>query len=70
MAPRRPPDLLRKSHAHTEGRSRDRQRRELDAALDEGLTPSTGLPALLIDLDGVIYRGEEAIEGAADAVQW
>jgi hypothetical protein len=29
MAPRRPPDILRKSHAHTEGTTRASDRREL-----------------------------------------
>lgn len=28
------------------------------------------MQALLIDLDGVIYQGDEAIAGAADCVQW
>lgn len=29
-----------------------------------------GKPALLIDLDGVIYQGECLIPGAADAIEW
>lgn len=28
------------------------------------------MPALLLDLDGVIYKGEHVIAGAAQAVQW
>jgi phospholysine phosphohistidine inorganic pyrophosphate phosphatase len=31
---------------------------------------STNNPALLIDLDGVIYQGESLISGAAEAVKW
>jgi len=70
MAPRRPPDILRKSHAHTEGKARARSKRDL---LDE-LTQSeaTGAPAavLLIGLAGVIYDGDRAIPGASDAIAW
>lgn len=28
------------------------------------------MPGLLIDLDGVVYRGDEAIPGAAEAIRW
>ena len=35
MASRRPPDILRKSHAHTAGKPRDKGKRELEEALDE-----------------------------------
>lgn len=77
MAPRRPPDILRKSHAHSEGKTRERDKRALDEALAETLEPTPGAcaaaageHALLIDLDGVVYRGEEPIAGAADAVRW
>ena len=31
---------------------------------------SSGKPALLIDLDGVIYQGDKLIAGAADAIEW
>jgi HAD superfamily hydrolase (TIGR01458 family) len=70
MAPRRPPDILRKSHAHSAGRTRTRAKRELDAALDESIAPGDDEGALLIDLDGVVYRGDQPIEGAAAAVRW
>jgi len=68
MAPRRPPDILRKSHAHTEGKTRASDKRELERELAE--SASVEEPALLIDLDGVVYRGDEPIPGAADAVAW
>jgi HAD superfamily hydrolase (TIGR01458 family) len=55
MAPRRPPDILRKSHAHSEGKARAKGKRAF-------------ADALLIDLDGVVYRGDERIAGAAEAV--
>jgi HAD superfamily hydrolase (TIGR01458 family) len=70
MAPRRPPDILRKSHAHSAGKTRARDKRELDEALDESIGAGGGEHALLIDLDGVVYRGDEPIEGAARAIRW
>lgn len=70
MAPRRPPDILRKSHAHSEGRTRARDKRELDDALDDSIGLGDDDAALLIDLDGVVYRGDEPIAGAADAIRW
>jgi HAD superfamily hydrolase (TIGR01458 family) len=70
MAPRRPPDILRKSHAHTEGKVRSRSKRELKKAADESIARSRPERALLIDLDGVVYRGDEPIEGAAAAIRW
>lgn len=70
MAPRRPPDILRKSHAHSEGKTRAQEKRELEAALDESLAAEGGERALLIDLDGVVYRGEQPIAGAAEAIRW
>lgn len=65
--PRRPPDILRKSHAHSEGDTRARGKRELSRQLadDDGTTAA----ALLIDLDGVLYDGRGVIEGAVDAVE-
>jgi len=70
MAPRRTPDILRKSHAHAEGRTRTRDKRELEDAVSESLGNADAGPALLIDLDGVVYRGEEPIAGAAEAIRW
>jgi len=69
MGPRRPPDILRKSHAHSDGKPRARDKAELRDALDEtaAASPANGL---LIDLDGVVYRGDEPIAGSADAVRW
>jgi len=70
MAPRRPPDILRKSHAHSEGKERARARRELERALDESLAGRYRDKGLLIDLDGVVYRGDQPIEGAAATIAW
>jgi HAD superfamily hydrolase (TIGR01458 family) len=96
MAPRRPPDILRKSHAHSEGKTRARQKRDLEQDLAETVDDADAprgarkdrnargkraaesqlgsggrrgfADALLIDLDGVVYRGEDRIAGAAEAV--
>lgn len=96
MAPRRPPDILRKSHAHSEGKTRARDKRALEQDLAESIddadaprgtrkggrargqraagdrrirgSKSAFADALLIDLDGVVYRGEERIQGAAEAI--
>jgi HAD superfamily hydrolase (TIGR01458 family) len=96
MAPRRPPDILRKSHAHSDGKTRARDKRVLEQDLAESIDDADaardarsgrkararrtapGQPgrgrrraiadALLIDLDGVVYRGEERIPGAAEAI--
>jgi HAD superfamily hydrolase (TIGR01458 family) len=68
MAPRRPPDILRKSHAHVEGRTRAKEKRELENAVEESIASDPAGKALLIDLDGVVYRGEEPIAGAADVI--
>jgi HAD superfamily hydrolase (TIGR01450 family) len=70
MGPRRPPDILRKSHVHTDGKPRARDKAELRDALDESTTADRPGRGLLIDLDGVVYRGDEPIAGAADAVRW
>lgn len=73
MAPRRPPDILRKSHAHTEGKVRASDKRDLERELaSETFRDSVSgtEQALLIDLDGVVYRGEQAIPGAAEAIAW
>jgi phospholysine phosphohistidine inorganic pyrophosphate phosphatase len=70
MGPRRPPEILRKSHAHTEGRARETDKRALRDALEDAVVDAHGGPALLIDLDGVIYRGDDVIDGAAAAVAW
>jgi phospholysine phosphohistidine inorganic pyrophosphate phosphatase len=68
MTPRRPPDILRKSHAHTEGKGRAKDKRALERAVDESIGSPLADRALLIDLDGVVYRAEEPIEGAAEAI--
>lgn len=77
MAPRRPPDILRKSHAHSDGKTRARAKRDLELDLAESIdAPDTArggrqhgiADALLIDLDGVVYRGDERIAGAAEAI--
>ncbi len=68
MGRRRPPDILRKSHAHTEGKARAKARQQLRQSLDATLMPDER--ALLIDLDGVVYRGDEVIAGAAEALAW
>ncbi|HEY5666707.1 MAG TPA: TIGR01458 family HAD-type hydrolase [Gammaproteobacteria bacterium] len=68
MGRRRPPDILRKSHAHTEGKARARARQQLRESLDVTLTADER--ALLIDLDGVVFHGDEVIAGAAEAIAW
>lgn len=70
MTSRRPPDILRKSHAHSEGKTRARDRRDLRRALDESVDSQAQERGLLIDLDGVVYRGDEAIPGATDTLRW
>lgn len=70
MPPRRPPDILRKSHAHSAGDIRSRDKRELARALDETLPANASNNALLIDLDGVVYADGAAITGAAEAIGW
>ncbi|HUF73439.1 MAG TPA: TIGR01458 family HAD-type hydrolase [Gammaproteobacteria bacterium] len=68
MGPR-PPDILRKSHAHTEGKTRAKGRQALREALDASLSEPAVWRALLIDLDGVVYRGDEPVAGAAETVR-
>lgn len=70
MGSRRPPDILRKSHAHTDRNPRAREKAELRDALDESAAADRLSRGLLIDLDGVVYRGDEPLAGAADAVRW
>lgn len=70
MGPRRPPDILRKSHAHSDGKLRAKDKSELRDALDETAAADRSRRGLLIDLDGVVYRGDEPIAGAAAAVRW
>jgi phospholysine phosphohistidine inorganic pyrophosphate phosphatase len=38
--------------------------------VDESLDAAQDARALLIDLDGVVYRGDRVIEGAAAAIRW
>jgi len=70
MGPHRPPDILRKSHAHSDGKSRARGKRELREDIDTSMAGSADHRAVLIDLDGVVCRGDEPITGAIDAVRW
>jgi len=70
MGPHRPPDILRKSHAHSDGKSRARGKRELREDLDASMAGSADHRAVLIDLDGVVCRGDELIMGAAETVRW
>jgi HAD superfamily hydrolase (TIGR01458 family) len=70
MAPRRPPDILRKSHAHSDGDARSRDKRALERALGDVDAPDEGEQGLLIDLDGVVYLGDEAVPGAREAIAW
>jgi HAD superfamily hydrolase (TIGR01458 family) len=69
MGPR-PPDILRKSHAHSDGKTRAKDRQTLRDALDASLSEPAAGRALLIDLDGVVYRGDEPIPGSAETVRW
>lgn len=69
MGPRRPPDILRKSHAHADGKPRERDKRALHQALDESADALIDCGALLIDLDGVVYRGDKPIPGASAAIR-
>jgi phospholysine phosphohistidine inorganic pyrophosphate phosphatase len=70
MGPRRPPEILRKSHVHSEGKPRAKEKQALREALDVSLAAPAGGRALLIDLDGVVYRGDEPISGAAETASW
>lgn len=70
MGRRRPPDILRKSHAHTEGKQRARGKQALREALDVTDAPVSAHRGLLISLDGVVYLGKNVIAGAAETIQW
>jgi HAD superfamily hydrolase (TIGR01458 family) len=76
MSPRRPPDILRKSHRHGTGKERAQDRRALRRELDEVGGDDDGGPggaspaaAILIDLDGVVYEGERLVDGACEALE-
>ena len=66
--PRRPPDILRKSHAHTEGKLRSADKRALERELDESL--GTGERTLLLSLDGCVCRDDRLIPGALETIAW
>lgn len=68
MVPGQPPEILRKSHAHARGREGNRDRQAIGDALDASAAEKEH--ALLIDLDGVVYRGEDLIDGAVEALHW
>lgn len=68
MVPGQPPEILRKSHAHTPGRKESRARRDIDDAI--GDSSESEEQGLLIDLDGVVYRGDDPIDGAVAALHW
>jgi HAD superfamily hydrolase (TIGR01458 family) len=65
---RRPPDILRKSHAHASGNDRADAKRLLQQELAD--TADGGRRALLIDLDGVVYVGSEPVPGAPEVIGW
>ena len=69
MGKRRPPEILRKSHAHVERKERAEAKAALKRKLGDELV-ATQERGLLIDLDGVVYAGNEPIAGAADAIAW
>lgn len=64
------PAILRKSHAHTEGKGRAKGKRSLREELVEELERSALPGCALVDLDGVVYEGDRAVLGAAEAVEW
>ena len=68
MTKRRPPDILRKSHAHTERKQRAQGKAALMRDVEAELGTIEAQRALLIDLDGVLYEGERAIPGAREAI--
>jgi hypothetical protein len=43
MVPRRPPDILRKSHAHSAGKTRASDKRELERNLAESIDEPTAV---------------------------
>lgn len=70
MPRHRPPDILRKSHAHTEGNERAQTKAALQREVDAELAYRGSDQALLIDLDGVIYTGDGPIPGARETIAW
>lgn len=66
--PRRPPDILRKSHAHTEGKIRASDKRALERELDQSL--HTDERVLLLRLDGFVYRRGKLVAGAVETIAW
>lgn len=68
--PRRPPDILRKSHAHEAGNARSRDKRALAREVDAAIGESAGEAGLLVDLDGVVYERGSAVAGAPETVAW
>jgi HAD superfamily hydrolase (TIGR01458 family) len=70
MSKGRPPDILRKSHRHEEGKERARAKQSLRRDLEEAGDAAEPVKALLIDLDGVVYEGERAVAGALRSLLW
>ena len=68
MRKRKSPDILRKSHAHTDGKERAQAKTALKRDVETHIDAPE--PALLIDLDGVLYAGGEAIPGARETIEW
>lgn len=66
--PRRPPDILRKSHAHTEGKSRASDKRALERELDRSMDADE--PVLLLRLDGFVRPQGEPLPGAVETITW
>jgi HAD superfamily hydrolase (TIGR01458 family) len=65
---RRPPDILRKSHAHAERKRRAEGKAALMRDVEAEFGAIEAHRALLIDLDGVLYEGERAVPGAREAI--
>lgn len=70
MGKSRPPDILRKSHRHVEGNERARAKQSLRRDLDGVDDAAEAAKALLIDLDGVVYEGERAVDGVSRSLTW
>jgi len=68
--PRRPPDILRKSHAHAAGDTRGRDKRALVREAEAAVTEAAGEAVLLVDLDGVVYERGRVVPGAAEIIRW
>jgi 4-nitrophenyl phosphatase len=54
--------------SHDGGMTRGDRRRALHRALPVSGTEAFGFDGLIVDLDGVVWRGDEPIDGAAEAI--